>query len=101
MLAGLIWVLPLRESVRESQVFERTSLCRIQPTLGRRLVILQSRPLADNEYSHHAARKGMDKIFADAVKNTKLPPQTTGKEDNQERPAKYPKGVVLGKDGKP
>ncbi|KAI4204617.1 MAG: hypothetical protein LQ350_000932 [Teloschistes chrysophthalmus] len=43
----------------------------------------------------------MDKIFADALKNTKSQAQTTEQQDGGEAPEKYPKGVVLGKDGKP
>lgn len=49
----------------------------------------------------HVARKGMDKIFADAVKNTKPQSQTSEQQSAGETPKKLPKGVVLGKDGKP
>ncbi|KAL8637510.1 MAG: hypothetical protein Q9228_005228 [Teloschistes exilis] len=43
----------------------------------------------------------MDKIFADALKNKNSQSQATEQQNGGEAPEKYPKGVVLGKDGKP
>ncbi|KAL8645692.1 MAG: hypothetical protein Q9226_007186 [Calogaya cf. arnoldii] len=43
----------------------------------------------------------MDRFFADAVKSNKTQSQTPDQHDGDAAPQKYPKGVVLGKDGKP
>ena len=43
----------------------------------------------------------MDKIFLDAIKNTKSQSQSAQQPDKGDAPQKLPKGVVLGKDGKP
>ncbi|KAL9597594.1 MAG: hypothetical protein Q9219_005033 [cf. Caloplaca sp. 3 TL-2023] len=43
----------------------------------------------------------MDKIFADAIKNTKSRPPSSQEPGEDDPSKKVPKGVVLGKDGKP
>ncbi|KAL9603986.1 MAG: hypothetical protein Q9179_002014 [Wetmoreana sp. 5 TL-2023] len=43
----------------------------------------------------------MDKIFADAVQNNKSQARISEQHAEEEAPEKFPKGVVLGKDGKP
>ncbi|KAI4133111.1 MAG: hypothetical protein LQ338_000376 [Usnochroma carphineum] len=43
----------------------------------------------------------MDKIFSHAVKYTKTQSQTSTQQEEDDAPRKLPKGVVLGKDGKP
>lgn len=43
----------------------------------------------------------MDRIFSDAIKNTKSQSQKPQQEDGDNAPKNIPKGVVLGKDGKP
>ncbi|KAL8676807.1 MAG: hypothetical protein Q9186_006714 [Xanthomendoza sp. 1 TL-2023] len=43
----------------------------------------------------------MDKFFSDAVKSTKPQSQGSNQQDGDSVTQKYPKGVVLGKDGKP
>ncbi|KAL8720865.1 MAG: hypothetical protein Q9225_002344 [Loekoesia sp. 1 TL-2023] len=43
----------------------------------------------------------MDKIFSDAIKNTKTHAQTAHAQEEDDASKKLPKGVVLGKDGKP
>ncbi|KAI4186620.1 MAG: hypothetical protein L6R41_003377 [Letrouitia leprolyta] len=43
----------------------------------------------------------MDKIFSDAIKNSKSQPGTAQQREERPSPDKLPKGVVLGKDGKP
>ncbi|KAL8928585.1 MAG: hypothetical protein Q9208_001819 [Pyrenodesmia sp. 3 TL-2023] len=43
----------------------------------------------------------MDRIFSDAIKNTKSQSQRPRQEEGDNAPKNVPKGVVLGKDGKP
>ncbi|KAL9019912.1 MAG: hypothetical protein Q9185_002854 [Variospora sp. 1 TL-2023] len=43
----------------------------------------------------------MDKIFSDAIKNTQSQSQRPRQQEGDETSTKVPKGVVLGKDGKP
>ncbi|KAL8821724.1 MAG: hypothetical protein Q9223_000298 [Gallowayella weberi] len=43
----------------------------------------------------------MDKSFSDAVKSTETQSQASDQQDGTSATQKYPKGVVLGKDGKP
>ncbi|KAL8763055.1 MAG: hypothetical protein Q9184_001082 [Pyrenodesmia sp. 2 TL-2023] len=43
----------------------------------------------------------MDRIFSDAIKNTKSQSQKPQQEESDNAPKNVPKGVVLGKDGKP